>query len=114
MLVQKHKSKKRRALYNKTTNSLTQSQKLSSGMMTNGDLDADDKMKTEDDGHVDEKYRDFHRNRQSERILRVIRSVLDENRGSFAGSTTAGISTTTTRGKKESVGGDCRTKKGRE
>lgn len=45
---------------------------------------SDDKPSMVEELHLDEKYRDFHRARQSEKVLKVIRSVLEENHGSFA------------------------------
>jgi len=88
MLVQKQKSKKQRAaLFNKIGSSPPQN--ISSAMIAGFDahIANDDKNESYDE-HIDEKYRDFHRNRQSEKVLRVIRSVLEENRGTFTKSTT--------------------------
>lgn len=88
MLVQKQKSKKQRAaLFNKI--GLSPPHNISSAMIAGFDADiANDDSNENCDEHIDEKYRDFHRNRQSEKVLRVIRSVLEENRGSFTKSTT--------------------------
>ena len=105
MLVQKQKSKKHRsALFNKI--GLSPPQNTSSAMIAgfNPDIAShDDKNESCDDEHIDEKYRDFHRNRQSEKVLRVIRSVLEENRGSFTKSNTntTEIAAIATEGKKD-------------
>ena len=90
MLVQKQKNKKHRtALFNKI--GLSPPQNISSAMSAGSDPDIashDDKNESCDNEHIDKKYRDFHRNRQSEKVLRVIRSVLEENRESFTKSNT--------------------------
>ena len=100
MLVQKQKSKKQHtALFNKL--GLSPPHNISSAMIAGLILpDNEDKNKNCDE-HIDEKYRDFHRNRQSEKVLRVIRSVLEENRGSFTKSNTTATVAATADGKKE-------------
>ena len=73
MLVQKNRNK--RSLYGNTRNTSMKNQVLR--------REREQAQKQHDENYVDEKYRDFHRNRQSEKVLNVIRSVLEESNGSF-------------------------------
>ena len=81
MLVHKFKSKKPTAYSQNKLNPFFNQDEL-------GDLaHAHDTL--EDDRYVDEKYRDFHRRRQSEKVLNVIRSVLGDNNESLHKLTSA-------------------------
>jgi hypothetical protein len=74
MLVQKHRNK--RALYGYTRNMNMKNQVLRREREQVQE-------QQHDENYVDEKYRDFHRNRQSEKVLNVIRSVLEQSNSSL-------------------------------
>ncbi|XP_066914261.1 uncharacterized protein [Clytia hemisphaerica] len=75
MLVHKFKSKKPTAYSQSKLNPFFNQDELGELTHTHDTL--------EDDRYVDEKYRDFHRRRQSEKVLNVIRSVLGDNNESL-------------------------------